>query len=692
MYRVNEVLTMEERLAAIQLGMITKLASMGIGPSEFVRMTKSAEDKGDILKSMLLLSLGVGIPLGVASYAVQSGLKPKKKSNLEYKQRLDAYNDVVAQYAAQADAEKEKEDADFDQEKVAYSPILGGAAAGLLGGGSIAAIQALISDYIEAKRQKKRDEERHSNDVSPDTVVLYLNKNNAKNDSGYKYAEAGRDQKVKVEPGVKSMEVRYGAYAQPREANGRYLSGRKPDSEIEKKAVGRAWDNGLWLASAVASAPVGYMIVRKIGDRIEEKRLKAQVEAAQKEYVGLLSGEGDEKVAEAFFDAIGSNVLSRMEKDAQSNDGSTAVGRVAGRLIGRPLDEASANSPGVRAGENFLSIGIASAILSALASAYVTNRAMHKNYDPPEEEDEEKEPTVKRVLFKGAESTYEITPEQALVTISVLRDCLRDSVPLERIEKKAGFKSWVDRNMAWAPDVIKGTAAERWLVNSGMGITEDKVKEELRNYEAAAAAGKQFTPEQKGFVYNLVKNNPDKWLSVMGTDEFDNLRKLSVESWLGRQNGWLGSLSRMPVLGPIVKWMANLYTRNTASGRRKVALEALVERGMSRDEAAKALEHYDFTGKGSGWRLKSEYAHLGQPGKPAPAQPVAKQDPPQTPAAKTAPLDPSATAPAERPVVQTGPAPAQGGNGGSQVLPATPAKPAPGQQVVVDQNGQRKVI
>ena len=74
---------------------------------------------------MLLLSLGVGVPLGVASYAVQSGLKPKRKSNLEYKNRLDAYNDVVAQYEAQADeAERDKEKEEAAKTEAVNEPVV----------------------------------------------------------------------------------------------------------------------------------------------------------------------------------------------------------------------------------------------------------------------------------------------------------------------------------------------------------------------------------------------------------------------------------------------------------------------------------------------------------------------------------------------------------------------------------------
>lgn len=105
MYRINEFLTPEERLGAIQFGAMRKLASMGVGPGRFMELMKSAEGKApqpdSVVKALLGLSIGLGIPLGVLTYALKSGVKPDKNKNRKLKSELDMYNDVVHQYRSQ---------------------------------------------------------------------------------------------------------------------------------------------------------------------------------------------------------------------------------------------------------------------------------------------------------------------------------------------------------------------------------------------------------------------------------------------------------------------------------------------------------------------------------------------------------------------------------------------------------------
>lgn len=97
MYRVSEFITPTERLDAMRLGGLKKLAELGLKPSD---MDKFAADKAsgglDMLGTALKTSVLIGAPLGAVWYAISSGLKKDSKKTRKLKETLDHYNDVVA--------------------------------------------------------------------------------------------------------------------------------------------------------------------------------------------------------------------------------------------------------------------------------------------------------------------------------------------------------------------------------------------------------------------------------------------------------------------------------------------------------------------------------------------------------------------------------------------------------------------
>lgn len=112
MYMINDYLTREERLDAIRLGAIRKLAALGMTPSSFSRemekravlginTTKDAvTGTGELIGAALKLCLYAGIPLGAMTYILQSSLAPKKKQNRELKMKLDEYNEISDRFRA----------------------------------------------------------------------------------------------------------------------------------------------------------------------------------------------------------------------------------------------------------------------------------------------------------------------------------------------------------------------------------------------------------------------------------------------------------------------------------------------------------------------------------------------------------------------------------------------------------------
>lgn len=528
MYRVNDILTPEERLGAIRHGMITKLASMGIGPAKFMRMVKGAQassgggasNPDSWISALFKLSLGLGIPIGTLHYALSSSIKPNRNRNRKQKAVLDQYNDIVAKYKQQAKEQEKDDEAELgygDFSKAAgvrawaeSHPVLTLGAGGLMVGGSLAALSGMISDHIEAKRQRKLKQERESDEISPDTVVLRIRKKAEDSTVSEEQQPAGgkipqTTPVPKVEPTVEGRDVKYMGAQQPREPNGRY-------STLGKTAFDRMVNNGFGLAAFIASMPLGYKLVDSLHTRLEEKRIKSQIAAAQQEYIDLLDGKPAEKDAEAFLDFIGLE-HPEFEKTAQANPAPakpTMLGNVAGWL-GGIADKAKNQNTTLgkywKGVEDLGSAGIAMLLLGTGASAYITNKLLHKNFDKPEEEEEEPQ-KVTRILFKNGSSEQEITPEQFIATIDVLRDCILDSTPIEKFaaefakddkgwqaynsfadaSKNFGFKNpWEMAEFMRSDDTSLRTPNAQWYPSVGMMREAQKLRgqwtpQQLKNY------------------------------------------------------------------------------------------------------------------------------------------------------------------------------------------------------------------
>lgn len=114
MYRINEFLTPAERLAAIRVGALKKLASYGMTPSDFSReMEKRAQESGDSSLSLagaFKLALMLGIPVGAITYAFKSAFKPATNQNAKLKAQLSEYNNVIDRYKQELGIDDEEDD------------------------------------------------------------------------------------------------------------------------------------------------------------------------------------------------------------------------------------------------------------------------------------------------------------------------------------------------------------------------------------------------------------------------------------------------------------------------------------------------------------------------------------------------------------------------------------------------------
>lgn len=120
MYRIDEILTPDERMGAMRFGVISELVSRGIGPREFVRLSKEAQAQGGQMfgiDKLGILALMLGIPIGALSYALRSSLKPDTRKNRKLKASLDQFNDVVSQYRRQVEPKmRERSEDESDDE------------------------------------------------------------------------------------------------------------------------------------------------------------------------------------------------------------------------------------------------------------------------------------------------------------------------------------------------------------------------------------------------------------------------------------------------------------------------------------------------------------------------------------------------------------------------------------------------
>jgi hypothetical protein len=96
MYRVNEFLTPTERLDAMRLGGLRKLASMGLRPSDLEKVAASNTSAIDTLGAAIRTSVLFGAPLGAVWYVLSSGLKKDSKKTKKLKAELDHYNNAVS--------------------------------------------------------------------------------------------------------------------------------------------------------------------------------------------------------------------------------------------------------------------------------------------------------------------------------------------------------------------------------------------------------------------------------------------------------------------------------------------------------------------------------------------------------------------------------------------------------------------
>lgn len=497
---------------------------------------------------------------------------------------------------------------------------LSGTGAGLVYGGAAAAIAAVVADVLEARRQRRKQARRDSGKVDDDAIVFRVRKS-AEEACGTKGCRPDPGYRLEVVPEKKDREVRYG-----HDGNGDGEGDGIPGRDVEGKFFGMGksgQDNGgdsskpspiSWealtnipgesveLASTAAALPFGYALVTALHNRLEKKRLERQIEAAKNSYLDAVTkaGECGSKKFDSMFggvpieksadwkqlfvpqydarkDELGS-VGRAVEKGVKFVDDVTATAENTKELSETAVDAIKPSSA-ANAVRNVAEFAhdttvstLAAFLLTVMGSAYLAKKYLHKKFDRKEDE-ADPEAGVPRILFKEGSFEGEITPEQALCTVAVFRDYIRDSDP--GIEKDGSVLKEAD-----GP-------------NPDMQAFTRNTLQKMFDTWAGEYLGNTRSPSGNEALYRLAKgyirSNPGEWFGLLA----DQRNKKTIDAIINKEmlgrRGVSGFFLNLPVIGDLLKNLVRWYYTGTAVGRRALVDRFARESGWNDDKEREAL-------------------------------------------------------------------------------------------------------
>lgn len=351
-----------------------------------------------------------------------------------------------------------------------FVPSLG---KGLLAGAGASAALVMARDFIQALEDAKAEKRRRNPHTGPNTIVINIPKQDAteklssardafsdvspKDSKTVPLDRPQRDGKGRFTPNwVAKTSLGKQAYS-----NARFWLGA-----ADRAAKGGAGAAGLGLIyhndklrDALAQAPQqvvehaaditgaslgavgGYILVKKLHDMLEKKRLEREIAEAQEEYVDLLhkkseydilSGiDGDDGIVKASQDggfnpserpsdlARGiSDVFRAFTTPGQKVQAKSQLGKAlaaGANVIADPLAKLTEESTWLGGGV------IASGALLALTSAYVTKKILEKKFKDQQQQAKFTPPQTKIMFKTSADHSVEIEPETAIAAMSFIK-------------------------------------------------------------------------------------------------------------------------------------------------------------------------------------------------------------------------------------------------------------------------------
>lgn len=406
-------------------------------------------------------------------------------------------------------------------------------------GAAAAAMAGLVRDLGTAIEDRKKREKLEKDDIDPDTIVLRIPKSRLSSkaaedgscaDPEICRAQEGAHDRVARRQSLVSGEMPVGSYA----TSGlqRDIHGQFTDCGEKSASTGPA-TRALQIVGGIGGAAVGFSLVRKLHEKMEQNRLKRQIAAAQQEYLDLIGGSTKHA-------SVASVLLC---DDPLYGGGTEKKAGIVKHIFNLP-----------DSGKNIAATALASYIMMALGAGYVTNRVLRQKFD--EEEDEEPKPKVKRILFKASEAAepFEVDPGAALATIGVMADCMLDSH--DPMSKAAADYSFIDKISA-TPE------GRQWLLDAyakSLGLPRDITGRELPGLgmmdkltHAGTLIGISRHPDRhaagiKGHVMGLVRSDPEAWFSLLARKRNSDLVGHIATDALskGLSRGEFGAFSSLP--------------------------------------------------------------------------------------------------------------------------------------------------
>ena len=441
-------------------------------------------------------------------------------------------------------------------------PIASTAVAFGSAGAGTAAMIGLLRDLQTAMDEKKKQEEREETRISPGTIVLQIPKNK-------KLAECLENVSDEHSSVTKRETVHESEIPVMSHTTAGYqkdLHGKFTTSGEKIASTGFLNRTGQILTGIGASA-AGFYVMKKLYDKLEQKRLKKQIAAAQKEYLSLIDGSGvknAEAVNRLFF--IGDPMFYGPEMQEKQ----------AG--IFRSIYKALGNQS-----KNMTATLLASYILAGLGAGYITKRVLENKFD--QQEPEEEPPKVNRILFKAGESEepIEIDAGLALATIGILADCMKDSD--DPMSKRAADYSFLDK-------VTSTPGGRQWLLdvyakNQGLNRDVDARRipnlsrlDKLRYARTLSKISRnpgRHMPGISGRVMHLIQRHPNEWFSALAKQQNKDLVGHVSSNILsqGLSRGEFGWFAKLPVVRQLLSSAGRMYL-NTDAGRNR-ALRGLAD-------------------------------------------------------------------------------------------------------------------
>lgn len=262
--------------------------------------------------------------------------------------------------------------------------------AGVLGGAGVSSAANLLRQF---RMMRKKDKE----ETDADTIVLNIPQKeaSARSSQGASFESAKAAKPGETKPAV----TKPNGSTQSRDV-GRYgvnIGGYKADRDVTKCAEGNPGPNsvGTVVANALgmtAGGLLSYEVVSRLFDRMNERRLKKKLEAAQQAYIDAMTGAS--KRAEAVMRIIGP-VERAICKSAETKEAGLF------NWMSDSLPDSATNAIRYPAAAYILAL-----LAGTGASAYVTKKVMDREFPEEKLKSDINKPT--RILFKTVEGKPQV--------------------------------------------------------------------------------------------------------------------------------------------------------------------------------------------------------------------------------------------------------------------------------------------